>query len=350
LNNTGTLIGGAEIQQKILSDSLAEKDWNISFVTKKYDNGKPIKINSNITIFPVLNFTDGNKYIIKLFVIPIALWRILGKINVDIYYQRDTNYMAGIVAIFCKLFKKRFVLAAANNWNFDKGNEKNLNDPLDRISAFLGIKLADKIIVQNMDQMRMLFENYNRKGNLFYNTFPKVDKHKAKKYILWVGRLERHKRPQMFLELAELLPQYNFLMVGGKGSDEKLKQEIEFIASNIKNLTYLGHQPFNLVEDLFDHAYIFISTYNPSTEGFPNTFLQAWSRGIPVVSSMDIDSLISSHRLGVIAKTTFQLRDAVDKIMKNNEFTKNSIRIKKFFETNFSVKTKIIDFERILTE
>jgi hypothetical protein len=65
---------------------------------------------------------------------------------------------------------------------------------------------------------------------------------------------------------------------------------------------------------------------------------------------MDIDSLISSHRLGVIAKTTFQLRDAVDKIMKNNEFTNNSIRIKKFFETNFSVKTKIIDFERILTE
>jgi hypothetical protein len=37
LNDTGRLIGGAEVQQKILLDALANKGWKISVITKKVD-------------------------------------------------------------------------------------------------------------------------------------------------------------------------------------------------------------------------------------------------------------------------------------------------------------------------
>ena len=108
-------------------------------------------------------------------------------------------------------------MAGANNWNFDKGNERNLNDPLDRLSARFAIKAADKIIVQSIIQGELLKKNYKRHGTVFYNIFPPKPQRKNGRHILWVGRMEKHKRPEWFLELAKSLPMYNFVMVGGRG-------------------------------------------------------------------------------------------------------------------------------------
>ena len=93
LNNTGIHIGGAEMQQKILADALAAKRWEIYFVTEKISDKKILKLNPNLTLFPVLDLTGGNKYIRKILTLPLSLWKILRHIDADIYYQRDTNYL-----------------------------------------------------------------------------------------------------------------------------------------------------------------------------------------------------------------------------------------------------------------
>lgn len=349
LNNTGVLVGGAEMQQKILADALASKGWKIYFVTEQVDNKRVHKLNRNLMLYSVLNYTGGNKYLRKSMILPINLWKILKHIDADIYYQRNTNYPIGIVALFCKMYRKKFVLAGANNWNFDKGNERNLKDPLEILSARFAIKAADKIIVQSKIQGELLKRNYGRQGIVFYNIFPSKNQRKIGRHILWVGRIEKHKKPKWLLELAKSLPDYNFIMVGGRGSDLSLKLAIETQAAEIKNLRYLGHQPFETVENLFDQADIFIGTYNPSTEGFPNTFLQAWSRGIPVISSMDLDGLIFKNNLGIVAESVSQMKKAVQLLMSNENIDEYSHRIQAFFDQNFSASNRIEDFERILT-
>jgi glycosyltransferase involved in cell wall biosynthesis len=152
-------------------------------------------------------------------------------------------------------------------------------------------------------QGELLKKNYKRHGTVFYNIYPSKPQRKNGRYIIWVGRMEKHKRPGWFLELARSLPMYNFVMVGGKG-DPCLKLEIEKHAAKIENLKYLGHQPFEVVEALFNQAAIFINTYNIATEGFPNTFFQALSRGISIVPSMDLDELISKNNIGIVAGLT----------------------------------------------
>ena len=50
---------------------------------------------------------------------------------------------------------------------------------------------------------------------------------------------------------------------------------------------------------------MFVNTSN--IEGFPNSFLQAWVRGVPVVSFFDPDGLITNKCLGYVPFNTEEM-------------------------------------------
>lgn len=351
LNNTGSLVGGSEIQQKILVDALANKGWKAFIVTEKMNGKQKIELNRNTVILPVLDFTYGNKYLRKMIYLPFNLWKKLKEVDTDFYYHRNPDYLSGIINLFCRLNHKRLVLAGANDWNFDKGNERNLNNIVDKISARCAIKYADKLIVQNNNQKNLVKKNFKRESSLFYNVFFERKKRIKFNYILWVGRIELYKRPKFFIELARSSPEYEFVMVGGKGSDISLKREIELEAATLKNLKYFGHQPFDRVEELFDQASVFVNTSVPGCEGFPNTFLQSWSRGIPVVSFLDLDRIIFDNNLGTCVRSITEMKKSVQFFLKeqqcSNVYTQ---KIQSFFLKRFAVTEKINDFISILTK
>ncbi len=67
---------------------------------------------------------------------------------------------------------------------------------------------------------------------------------------------------------------------------------------------------------MFDRAKIFLNT--SSIEGFPNTFLQAWIRGVPVVSFFDPDSLVQRLQLGRIANSLDDMREAIRGLLEDD--------------------------------
>jgi glycosyltransferase involved in cell wall biosynthesis len=52
-------------------------------------------------------------------------------------------------------------------------------------------------------------------------------------------------------------------------------------------------------------------------EGFPNTFLQAWARGVPVVSFFDPDSLTRRLNLGRAVGTTEEMSQAIEELIRD---------------------------------
>jgi len=67
--------------------------------------------------------------------------------------------------------------------------------------------------------------------------------------------------------------------------------------------------PYHDVNDSYQNALVFVNTSD--TEGFPNSYLQAWVRGTPVVSFFDPDGLIQKEGLGFAVNTLDEMIAAI---------------------------------------
>jgi glycosyltransferase involved in cell wall biosynthesis len=261
-------------------------------------------------------------------------WRALSNANADIYYQRCAGMLTGLTAFFCKTHGRKLLFAAAHDTDFLPGREL-INNPRDRMLYHYGLKRADKIVVQTHRQKDLLTSAYNLDSLVIPNCLepPYEYNDSEKDIILWVSTLRRWKRPEIFLELASKLTEFKFVMIGGKASGEdKLYEMIKSRACDIKNLEFLGFVPFDRVGKYFDRARLFVNT--STEEGFPNTFLQAFSRGIPVITFFDPDDCIHDHRLGITVNSAEELMRSVRRFMCNETRLEEIGRRSKGYFTN----------------
>jgi glycosyltransferase involved in cell wall biosynthesis len=136
-----------------------------------------------------------------------------------------------------------------------------------------------------------------------------------------VGGIRRVKRPDRFIGLARALPQYHFRMIGGPSGDDAgaraYYEAIRAEAMTVPNLEFLGFVPVADVETHFDEARVFVNT--SEHEGFPNTFLQAWARGIPTVSFFDAGTREDGSRPFLWANNEEDAADAVTMLLSDPE-------------------------------
>jgi len=88
-------------------------------------------------------------------------------------------------------------------------------------------------------------------------------------------------------------------------------------AAGVGTLTFHGRLPYRAANRLFDRARVFINT--SETEGFPNTFLQAWIRGIPVVSFIDPDQVIRREGLGHAVASLEEMASAAQRLATDSQ-------------------------------
>ncbi len=97
--------------------------------------------------------------------------------------------------------------------------------------------------------------------------------------------------------------------------------DVAAAAARLPNVTMLGPVRYADTGALFDRAKVFLNT--SSIEGFPNTFLQAWIRGVPVVSFFDPDGLVKRLQLGRIAASLDDMREAHPRLARRGRLPRN---------------------------
>jgi glycosyltransferase involved in cell wall biosynthesis len=123
------------------------------------------------------------------------------------------------------------------------------------------------------------------------------------KYVAWVAMLRQTKRPDVLLEIARKAPTIRFVVCGGPSTFASPPGYSEWIAAALQaqpNIEFLGKVPPQKTQQIIADAAMLLSTSD--AEGFPNTFLEAWSSGTPVISlKIDPNGVIERQALGTIA-------------------------------------------------
>ncbi len=263
------------------------------------------------------------------------IWRAMKASDSDVYYVRCAGYLTGVVALFCKIYNKKSIYAAGHDSDFIPGKFL-ISNQRDKWLHKVGIGLVTRIVVQSKQQQKLLQKYFNRSSHVIRN-FTIYDSKKiaveSRQIVLWVSTIREWKRPWLFLELAKANPDKQFVMIGGPDhSNHCLFREIEARADEITNLTFKGFQPIKITESYFDQCKVFVNT--SVYEGFPNTFIQAWRRGIPVLSFFDPDNVIKDNQLGQVVTSKAELCSAIDSVFTVG--SKYSDKIITYFKDNHS--------------
>jgi len=178
-----------------------------------------------------------------------------------------------------------------------------LFDGIDRRWTEYGIRSADLIIGQARYQDRLLHDHYGRRCDLIVGTPQPAPEEPIVKTgpvtVVWVANLKPLKQPEIFLHLAGKLGDcqgVRFVMIG-RPANRSYQRRLENEMVGLKSFTYMGEQPVERVNQILAQSHILVNT--SAYEGFPCTFIQAWFRGVPVVSlNVDPDDLLKTRQLG----------------------------------------------------
>ncbi len=313
--------GGSEVQLYQLAKVFSEREleFDVSFIVGDFGQ-KNEEIFGKIKVIKSIPLNVKKmKYIIGIFYF-FKFFYVLIKANSDVYIQRAAGIETGLTAFFCKLFKRKFIYMTASEMDVDGKYKKN-----NFISGFLyeyGLTRASVVITQNEDHRKILMKQYSKKSVVIKNSFfisEKVDICQ-KDSILWVGTSQSLKQPEIFLKMAESIPEEKFVIIMPK-HNLKLWEKIKKDAININNLEFIERVPFAEIEKFFMKAKLFINT--STFEGFPNTFVQSAINYTPILSlNVDPDGFLEKNNCG------FCTHGDVDKLIKyTKELASNNEKI-----------------------
>lgn len=351
LNHTG----GAEVQQVQIAAWLLKKGYAVSFVT--LDHGQPDGIEfEGIKVFKAYAAENGLQGL--RFVHPrwTGLWLAMKRANADVYYHRGAECETGQVGLWCRLHRRYFIFAAANDSDCDSSLYA-LTSRREKALYRLGLRLADAVTAQTETQRRMLRENMGVSACLVRNcgsnssvvAVPEqpVTIRSITKRVLWVGRFSKQKRLEWLLDIAELCPEISFDVLGAANTESGYASSLINRASGIANVRMYGLVPHAEMAQHYQNCHILCCT--SAYEGFPNTFLEAWSLGIPVISTFDPDGVIATKGLGWVVHDVEGIVACLKRINQSPEILgEPSKAARSYYLENHTLEVCLPELERLL--
>lgn len=342
--------GGAELQAYYLAKELIQRGHEVYYL-REYRKKIALEETSveGIKLLKVFSVKGLRRnYSIKNFIRTPFIKRAMKEVKPDIVYSRSDDTYMPIISDLKSKFKFKLIWACSLD---DKTSlDYWVNNYGKRLAGKIlkCIRNADLVVLQTQFQKDQIKENLNIEGIVQYNAHPVPEgiTYQKEDLIIWVGRLIERKRPEIFLELAKTLSNTNisFVMIGG--IQDYNAQKIYKYHESLKGFTYAGELENDEVSALLIRSKALVNT--STSEGFSNTFIEAWKYGTPVISTgVDPDNLIQNHKLGFKPNNSVKpiiefLEEKVLAVCTDEELSKQLYKsCRTFSETQLNIKNAV---------
>jgi len=350
---TPRYIGGIENQLVLLARGLVKREFAVSFVT--YDHGQRDGIEHHgIRVYRAYDRAGGIPGVRFLHPRWTGLCAALARAGADIYYQMGAGCETGQVALWCRRRQRRFVFAVASDADCLAGLP-SLKSRRERCLFRYGLRHAGPVIAQTHRQCRLLQTHYGVSARVI-RTFTDLPQSQGsarapgratgRRRVLWLGRICPAKRPHLLLELARRLPEYTLDVVGEANAESPYARTFRQNAGHCPSLVLHGRVSQERLRQMYDETAVLLGT--SQTEGFPVVFLEAWSRGIPVLSTFDPDGVIAGHHVGWYASSVAGLAHGLRVALEDPEqWHAASEAARAYYARNHTADAALTHFEQL---
>jgi len=292
--------GGIEVQLANLGRGLSLLGFDVRVVTCDY--GQPDRLEAGGMVLHKGYPPSGGVPLLR-FLHPrltrglSTLW----KLDADIYCFSGGSLWAGLVHAVAQARGRRFVWMTAHDHDV-RADLPDVHGLRDRWFVRRAMRGADAIVSQTEAQRRRLEEDFGLDSTVIMNAVDvpaAVHDPGAGTRVVWLATYKPSKHPEWFTRFAERHPEVRCRMAGVVLSSEEGQEAYraaQEVAARCPNLEVLGTIPHERIDDVLADAALF--THSSASEGFPNTLLESWARGLPSVSAFDPDDLVEREGLG----------------------------------------------------
>lgn len=343
-------IGGVERQTALLSEWLVAKGHDISVITWN-EGGDRIEFINGLKIIKLCRVTDGIP--VLRFFTPrwTSLISALKEADADLYYHNCAEYVTGQISFWAKANKKPFIYTVASDADCEL-DLPNLKSKREEYLFRYGLTHANRVITQTQKQQKLLQKNYEIDAQVInmpamppqYQAHFEREALFNKQKVIWVGRLHKVKRVEWLIEIAEKSPDVSFEIIGPvDNTSEHMTEVLSRIKKN-QNINYLGKVSRIDMPAIYQNASILCCT--SIYEGFPNTYLEAWSYGVPVITTIDPDDIIKKEKLGYHALTINDFLVHIKTLLNNiNNWEQASLNSQNYYLHNHEQESVMKQFE-----
>lgn len=348
-------VGGVEKQTSLMARWLVGRGYRVSMLT--WDEGQADgEVRDGVRALTICRRNAGLRGVRFFHPKWTHLVGAMRRGDADVYYFNSAECSTGQVAWWCRRHNRRFVYSVASDPACD-ARLPLLRTIRERVLYRYGVRHADRIIVQTDRQRQMLSGGFGVEAvvlpmpcpdPLAEDDSPPQGPGPDRPTVVWVGRIAKMKRLELLLDVAERMPEVSFAVVG-PDADGEYAGGLHRRAEVLANVTLHGRAAPRQMPSFYRQAAALCCT--SAYEGLPNTFLEAWSHGLPVASTFDPGDLIATHELGVLASDAAGLAAGLRELIGRPQvWQRISRNARQYYLRNHAVEVAMPRFERVFLD
>ncbi len=344
-------VGGVERQTSLTAQWFAGRGYDVSILV--YNEGQPEEtVVNGVRVISMCKVSDGIPGLRFFHPRTTSLFRAMARADADVYYHNLAEYYTGWAALWCKRHNRAFVYSTAHDFDCT-ASLPVLTKAYERVLYRYGIRNADRLIVQTDFQRDLMRKSFGLDSIPLPMPCPgpsdaefQPREFPTDPRVVWVGRAVPEKRLEWFLDTAEQLPQVRFEIAAANIGTSEYGLGLKARAEKIANVRWLGSVKRENMPDVYRGALCLCST--SLHEGFPNTFLESWSPGTPLLTTCDPDNLVERRGMGLPIKSVKEAVSGITHLLSNPpKWKEMSNKARRYYSENHIVDKAVGRFEQV---